>query len=473
MNFEAIIGLEIHVQMRTESKMFSSAPVTFGKTPNSFTSPLDLAFPGALPIVNKQAVINAIRVCNALHMEIDDLLVFERKNYFYSDLPKGYQITQQFRPIGKNGYLTINLNGVDKKICIKRLHLEEDTCKQHHTNDVTLLDYNRSGIPLLEIVSEPTIKSGLEAVKYVDEIRSIVSFLGVSNGKMEEGSLRVDVNVSLINIESGIAGTKVEIKNLNSFSNIQKAIDYEIKRQSNLFDSGQKVKQETLKYDESKKKTIPMRIKTSDVDYKFFTDPNIVSVKLSKEFIDETIKTSPELAKAKYFRYRELGLSDYDCALLTSEKDVYYYFELSMSKCSPKLLANWINGEIQSYLNKTNASIKDFPIKSDDLCELIQFIESGEISNNQAKLIFNEMLNTGKEAKTIIKDMGLSQESVINVLVSVVKQVLDNNTQAINDYKAGKNRAVGYLVSQVMKFTNGKANPSITNKLIIEELQRR
>ena len=293
MNFEAIIGLELHVEMKTKSKLFSSAPVSFGAEPNTKTLPFDMAFPGSMPILNKQAVINAIRVCNALNMTIDDELWFDRKNYFYSDLPKGYQITQQRRPIGSNGYLVADGN----KINIERLHLEEDTCKQLHSGNYTYLDFNRAGVPLLEIVSKPEIRNGKEAMTFVEKIRSIVTFLDVSNGKMEEGSLRCDVNISLRPIGQKSFGTKVEIKNLNSLANIQKAIDYEIKRQESLLLSGGHVKQETRRFDETTKKTVLMRVKTDEIDYKCFTEPNILPLKLSKEFIETAIKTSPQLAE--------------------------------------------------------------------------------------------------------------------------------------------------------------------------------
>ena len=290
MNFEVIVGLEIHVEMKTKSKMFSSAPVTFGKTPNTMVVPFDMAFPGTLPTVNKQAVINAIRVCHALHMSIDNELWFDRKNYFYSDLPKGYQITQKARPIGRTGYVEINLDGQKKRINFERLHIEEDACKQVHYKDCTHLNYNRAGIPLAEIVSLPEIHNGKEAMLIVDKIRSIVSFLDVSSGKMEEGTLRCDVNVSIRPYGCKTFGTVVEIKNINTLTNIQRAIDYEIKRQEALLLSGQIVKKETRRYDESKKQTILMRNKTDDVDYKYFTEPNIPPIKLSDEFIKEAKK---------------------------------------------------------------------------------------------------------------------------------------------------------------------------------------
>ena len=474
MEYEVVIGLEIHVQMKTKSKMFSSAPVSFGCEPNTKADINDLAFPGTMPTVNKQAIINAIRVCKALHMEIDDTLIFERKNYFYSDLSKGYQITQEFRPIGRNGYLTIKSNGKDKKIGISRLHIEEDACKQLHESDRSLLDYNRSGIPLIEIVSKPEIKDSKEAVKYVEEIRSIVSFLGVSSGKMEEGSIRVDINVSMKDKNSNNYGTRVEIKNVNTLNNIQTAIDYEIKRQSKLLESGDVVKQFTRRYDESKKKTTTMRVKVDSIDYKYFTDSNLPPIKLSEEFIEDAIKSSPRLASERFSEYKKFGLNDYDASLILSDVEIANYFESGLkSGCSPKLLANWINVEVQGYLNKYNISINEFTINSEDLGELIKFVEHGDISSTQAKVLFNKMIETKKTAKTLINDMGLTQESDINVLVVIVNEIIDNNPQVITDYKAGKNRVIGFLVGQVMKKTSGKANPAIVNKLILDEMKRR
>ena len=474
MEFEAVIGLELHAQINTKSKMFSSAPVSFALTPNSSTDLLDFAFPGSLPTVNKEAVIATIKMCHALNMEIDDTLIFERKNYFYSDLSKGYQITQQFRPIGKNGYLTIKLNNETKLIGITRLHLEEDTCKQLHTSDVSLLDYNRSGIPLLEIVSKPDIKNGAEAVKYVEKMRSILSFLGVCDGKMEEGSLRVDINISLKHQESTSFGTKVEIKNLNSFSNIQKAIDYEIDRQSKLLESGNKIKQETRRYDEKQKKTVPMRIKLNSIDYKFFTDPNIPPIRLSSDFINAAIASSSELAESKKQRYMSLGINEISSNILTSEVNLSNYFDNCLRfGCSPILLSNWVITDVLSFLNKNNIEIKEFPIEEENLANLVLLIDEGKISGKQAKVLFNKMIETKKDVKILISDMGLSQENDINVLLGIISEVLNNNEQAIIDYKLGKDRAVGYLIGQVMKLTNGNANPTLVNKLIVEELKRR
>ncbi len=474
MDFEAIIGLEIHVEMKTKSKMFSSAKVSFGEDSNTEVVPLDMAFPGTLPLLNKQAVINAIRVCNALHMEIDDELWFDRKNYFYSDLPKGYQITQQDRPIGKNGYLEIELSTGKKKINIERLHMEEDTCKQLHSWDCSLLDYNRAGIPLIEIVSCPDLRSGEEAMKYVEKIRSIVSFLEVSDGRMEEGSLRCDVNISIKDKNSSVLGTKVEIKNLNSIANIQKAIDFEIARQQVVLLTGGKVIQETRRFDEGIKETVTMRLKTDAVDYKYFTEPNIAPIKLSKSFIEDAITSSPELAEVKLARYQTLGLNEYDCGLLISNKESSDYFDEALkSGANAKLLANWVLVDVQAILNKDNISIKEFKVSPKHLADLIKLIEKGDISNKQAREFFAKMVIDDADPNKLLKESGTTLISDVDSLLAIITKVLDNNAQSIADYKAGKDRALGFLVGQVMRLSQGKANPAMTSKLLVEEINKR
>ena len=474
MEFEAVIGLEIHVEMKTKSKMFSSGPVSFGEDPNTQVNIVDMGYPGVMPTVNKQAVINAIRVSNALHMNIDDTVMFERKNYFYSDLPKGYQITQQFRPIGSEGYLEINTSSGVRRIGIERLHMEEDTCKQLHSWDFSLLDYNRAGIPLIEIVSKPDIRTGEEAAKYVEKIRSIVTFLDVSDGKMEEGSLRCDVNISLREKGTEKFGTKVEIKNLNSIANIQKAIDFEISRQSIILDFGGVIEQETRRFDEGSKETVLMRVKTDAVDYKYFTEPNIAPIKLSKEFVDNAIATSPELAEVKLERYQKLGLNEYDSNLLIADHNIANYFDEGIKLgVNPKLFANWVIGDIQSVLNKEGIDITAFSIKPALMVELIKLIEEGKISNKQARDFFAEMLKEPVSPKELLQKSGTSLISDEETLKAVVNEVLSVNEQSIIDYKNGKDRALGFLVGQVMKKTQGKANPALANKLIVEELKRR
>ena len=476
MEFEPVIGLEIHVELKTKSKMFSTAPVAYGKEPNTLCAPLDMAFPGTLPTVNKEGVIYAIRVSNALHMKIDNELHFDRKNYFYSDLPKGYQITQDRRPIGSDGYLEIEVDGKTKRIGIERLHIEEDTCKQLHFPAFTLLNYNRAGTPLIEIVSKPELRSGEEAMKYVEKIRSIVVFSGVSDGKMEEGSLRVDTNVSIRPKGSNTFGTKVEVKNINSINYVQKAIDFEVNRQAKLLEEGKEVLQETRRYDDKKNETISMRLKTDSVDYKYYPEANITPIKLSDEFIQNAINSCPELAESKKNRYiKEHGLNDYDASLLVSEKAVSdYYDEATKYSKAYKLLANWINVDVAAYLNKNIIPITEFPLSPERLAGLVKMVEASEVNSNQAREIFAKMLETNVDANKAKEMLGISSQiSDLDFIKDTINKVLEANPQAIIDYKEGKGRALGFLVGQTMKLTQGKINPKLATDLLSEELKKR
>ncbi len=472
MELRAIIGLEIHVEMNTKSKMFSDAPVSFGQLPNTQVSAFDMSFPGTMPTVNKQAVINAIRVSNALNMTIDNVLMFDRKNYFYSDLPKGYQITQYFRPIGRNGCLTFNSGDENITINIERLHLEEDTCKQFHVDDFSYLDFNRAGIPVIEIVTKPEFKSGQEVRKFVELIRSIVVFLDVSHGKMEEGNIRVDLNVSLE--DDNKRWSKVEIKNLNSLSNIEKAINYEVNRQKDLVIKGKTIGRETRRYDETNDRTVMLRIKTDSVDYRYFTDPNIPPIKLSDEFIKNAIDTSPELAHVKQKKYKTLGLSDYDANLITNSKETCAYFEKGLETgCSPKTLANWINIQVQKVLKLKCISINEFSISAKELGELILLVEEHKINNSQAKSVFNEAVETGNSVIDVINKNKTNHILDENEILDLIKEIINSNQNLVNDYKNGKEKVVGYIVGLVMSKTQRKADPSLTNKLTVVELRRR
>lgn len=474
MNFETIVGIEIHVEMKTKSKMFSLAPISFGLKPNSEVVAFDMAFPGTMPRVNKEAVRNAIRVSNALHMAIDPEIWFDRKNYFYSDLPKGFQITQQARPIGSDGYLVINVNGKDKKIGIERLHMEEDTCMQHHFSDYTLLDYNRAGIPLIEIVSKPEIRSGEEARKYVEKIREIVTFSNVSDGKMEEGSLRCDVNVSIRPYGSDKFGTKVEIKNLNSIANVEKAIDFEAKRQSELLLLGQEVEQETRRYDEAKKETVLMRKKTDAADYKYFTEPNIPPIKLSLDFIQDAIDTCPELYDQKLERFlKNYGLNEVDAKIILTSVDMAnYYDEAAKFTKLYQPLANFMISDVNGYLNKNAISILDFKVEPKFISELVELLQSKKINSSQGKQIFEKLVKENKSPLIIQKEVGavlINDEAEIHKLVL---EVIEANPTLRDDFKAGKTRAQGFVMGQIMKKTGGKVNPGIANKIILEELKK-
>ncbi len=476
MNFEPVIGLEIHVQMKTKSKMFSSSPNSFSRFPNSEVTPFDMAFPGTMPVVNKQAVINAIRVANALHMNIDHTLHFDRKNYFYADLPKGFQITQQRRPIGSNGYLMIkDKDGNPKRIGIERIHMEEDTCKQLHFVDYSLLDYNRAGAPLVEIVSYPEMRSDVEASRYVEAIRNIVVYSLTSDGKMEEGSLRVDVNVSLRPYGSSEFGTKVELKNLNSLKNIELALAYEISRQSSILLSGGKVEQETRRFDESSGKTILMRKKTDAVDYKYFPEPNITPIRLSDEFVNEAISTCPELYDSKKNRYLSYGLAEVDADIILSSLDMAYYFEkcIKGNEKLAKTISNFLIVETNSYLNKNGLTMADFKLAPTDLAKLASMQEEG-YSHKQCADIFFYCLDNGSSIEDAVKALHIEKQSNdASEILPMVSEVLDANPQSIADFKGGNGRAIGFLIGQVMKKGKGKINASLVAKIMNEEINKR
>ena len=476
MNFEPVIGLEIHVQMKTKSKMFSSSPNSFSRFPNSEVTPFDMAFPGTMPVVNKQAVINAIRVANALHMNIDHTLHFDRKNYFYADLPKGFQITQQRRPIGSNGYLMIkDKDGNPKRIGIERIHLEEDTCKQLHFVDYSLLDYNRAGAPLVEIVSYPEMRSDVEASRYVEAIRNIVVYSLTSDGKMEEGSLRVDVNVSLRPYGSSEFGTKVELKNLNSLKNIELALAYEISRQSSILLSGGKVEQETRRFDESSGKTILMRKKTDAVDYKYFPEPNITPIRLSDEFVNEAISTCPELYDSKKNRYMSYGLAEVDADIILSSLDMAYYFEkcIKGNEKLAKTISNFLIVETNSYLNKNGLTMADFKLAPVDLAKLASMQEEG-YSHKQCADIFFYCLDNDSSIEDAVKALHIEKQSNdASEILPMVSEVLDANPQSIADFKGGNGRAIGFLIGQVMKKGKGKINASLVAKIMNEEINKR
>jgi len=475
MEYEAVIGLEIHIETKTKTKMFSSSPIDYSAAPNTLVTPTDLAHPGTLPRVNKRAVENAIRVCYALNMEIDETLYFDRKNYFYSDLPKGYQITQDKRPIGKKGYLDLNIDGQVTRIGITRLHMEEDTAKQLHVLDYSLIDYNRAGIPLIEVVSEPDIRNGKEAAKFVELIREIVTFTDVSDGKMEEGSLRCDVNVSIRPKGREAFGTKVEVKNLNSISNVEKVIDIEIERQKQVLSCGGQVIQETRRYDDELKTTISMRVKNSAVDYKYYPEANLVPIYIGRDFIDDVIKNCPELPTTKRTRYAEqFKLSQFDIDILLASKEVSNYFDESVKHTTNyKLVANLINGEIATFLNKNNLQITSLITSPKNLARVADMINDGKISNKQARTILEHLFVEDQDPVQVAKKLNMVQISDENAILSLVNVVLDENPSVIEDYKNGKDRAFGFLVGILMKKSQGKINPSMASTILKQEIEKR
>lgn len=475
MKYEVIIGLEIHVETKTKTKMFSGASSLFESPANTNVSVIDMAFPGTLPVVNKKAVENAIMLASALNMTIDHELHFDRKNYFYSDLPKGYQITQDRRPIGSDGYLDITLESGEKRINIERLHMEEDTAKQLHLAEFTLIDYNRAGLPLVEIVTKPDIRSGEEAMAFVEAIREIVVFTDVSDGKMEEGSLRCDVNISLRPKGSLKFGTKVEVKNLNSISNIGKVIDAEIKRQSALLDKGETILSETRRYDESVKDTVLMRLKDDAIDYKYFPEGNIAPITLSKAYVEDVIKAMKELPSVKRKRYKQdFKLNNHEINILLQSKDLTLYFDEGAKHTKNyKLLINWVIGELSAYLNKEAKSVTEIALKAQNLAKLVDLVSESKLSNAQAREVFSHIITTNEDPESKAKALNLVQVSDTDFILKVINEVIDENPHVIDDIKNGKDRAMGFLVGQVMKKTAGKVNPALASSLMKQEINKR
>ena len=474
MEYDVTIGIEIHCQLKTDTKMFSGAPTSFGRKANTCVNEIDLGMPGVLPEVNREAVKKAVMACTALHLDIDPLVKFDRKNYYYSDLPKGFQITQQFHPIGRNGYVEIETSEGKKKIRINRIHMEEDTAKQFHLTKFSLLDFNRAGTPLIEIVSEPDMHSGEEAEAYVEALRQTLYYIGVSDCRMEEGSMRCDTNVSISPKGSGVLGTKNEIKNLNSISHIGKAVNYEIERQKKLLEAGEKVLQETRRFDEKSGETVLMRRKEGNVDYKFFPEPNIFPIRLSDEWIKDIQDNMPELPQARKERYRsEYGLSDHDISILISNKEMSDYFEtVTKFTSNAKSACNWLLSDISAWLNTHETTIDQAQLNPENLAKLIAMIDDGKISNAQAKKLVDDLM-AGKDPEVAAKEKGLQQVSDTGAIAAMVNEVMDANPQAIEDFRNGKSRAVGFIVGQVMKKSRGQANPGMVSKMVNEELQKR
>ncbi|MCR6109677.1 Asp-tRNA(Asn)/Glu-tRNA(Gln) amidotransferase subunit GatB [Bacillus sp. A301a_S52] len=477
MSYETVIGLEVHVELKTNSKIFCSCSTEFGAPPNTHTCPVCLGHPGVLPVLNKQAVEFAMKASMALNCEVAELTKFDRKNYFYPDNPKAYQISQFDKPIGENGWIDIEVNGEKKRIGITRLHLEEDAGKLTHVEGKghSLVDYNRVGTPLVEIVSEPDIRSPEEAYAYLEKLKAIMQYTEVSDCKMEEGSLRCDANISLRPVGQKEFGTKAELKNLNSFTHVQKGLEYEEKRQEQELSSGGEILQETRRWDEGRKKTILMRVKEGSDDYRYFPEPDLVNLYINDDWKDKVRASIPELPDARQQRYiNELGLPEYDAGVLTQQKAMSDFFEQGLElEGSPKQLSNWLMGEVSAYLNQNGKDITDVPLTPESLVKMIQLIEKGTISSKIAKKVFKEMIENGGDPEKIVKDKGLVQISDEGEILNMITETLDNNPQSIDDYKNGKDKAIGFLVGQIMKASRGKANPQVVNKLLTEEIKKR
>ena len=466
-----VIGLEVHCELKSSSKNFSSSKNGDGEV-NSNLSVVDIGYPGILPVVNKEAVRKSIMVALALNCEIPDKLIFDRKNYYYPDLPKGYQITQFANPIGTNGYVMINVDGIEKKITIQDTHLEEDTANMDHLSSYSLIDYNRAGVPLLETVTDPCINSAKEAIAYLETLRNMFLYLDVSDARADLGQIRVDVNVSLMKEGDTKLGTRVEMKNINSFTTVKEAIEVEIKRQTEILDNGGVIEQETRRYDEVNKTTVFMRGKVDAIDYKYYTEPNLPPVKLRKEFINSIKESMPVLEYDRKKKYtEEYGIGIVDASTLTKDKKLSDYFESIISNGSnPKDTANIIVGFLLGYLNKNFKTINDIDINSKDFSEVIKMMSEGKISNKQVKDIFTKALDENKKVLEVAKLEG-TQISDKEEIRNIINEVLTSNPNIVNDYKNGKN-VTGFIMGLIMKKTCGKVNPRITNMVLREELEK-
>lgn len=476
MAYKTIIGLEIHVELATKTKMFCSCSNEFGNEANTQCCPVCLGLPGALPVVNKSALEYAIRAGLAFNCNIATNTMMDRKNYFYPDLVKGFQITQSDIPLCSEGYIEVDTKDGSKKVGLIRIHIEEDTGKSIHTESGdSLLDYNRSGVPLIEIVTKPEMNTKEEAQDFLEKLKSTLQYIEISDCKMEEGSLRCDVNLNVVDEERGIKTNISEIKNLNSFSAVGKAIAYEEKRHIALLEEGKNTKRETRRWNEVENKTIVMRSKEVAADYRYGTEPDIAPIVIEKDWIEEIKANLPELPQDKKARFiREYNIPEYDAKVLTQSKELSKFFEetAKLSK-DPKQVSNWIMGDLLRRVNDEGIEIKDLKFTSKDLVDLLNLINDGKISNNIGKKVFREMFETGKKPEDIVKEKGLIQISDEKELMNIVKKVLDENEKSVMDYKNGKKRALGYIIGQVMKATKGKANPQLVNKIVSDMLNEK
>lgn len=470
--YETVIGLEVHVELHTQSKIFCGCATSFGAPPNSHTCPVCLGHPGVLPVLNRQAVEYAMKAAMALNCVVATHSKFDRKNYFYPDSPKAYQISQYDQPIGEHGWIDIEVNGETKRIGITRVHLEEDAGKLTHVDGgyASLVDFNRVGTPLIEIVSEPDLRSPEEAKAYLEKIRAIMQYCDVSDVKMEEGSLRCDANISLRPYGQEKFGTKAELKNMNSFRGVQRGLEYEELRQAETLSEGGVIVQETRRWDEAQGKTLSMRGKEQAHDYRYFPDPDLVRLHISDEWKASVRASIPELPDARKERYTsEYGLPGYDAEVITSSLKLAEFFEESLSYTKDaKAVSNWMMGDLLGYLNANNIEIDAVKITGQGLGEMIGLLEKGTINGKIAKTVFKSMLETGKRPQQIVEEQGLVQISDEGAIKGIVEQVIAANPQSVADFRAGKEKAIGFLVGQVMKESKGKANPALANKLILE-----
>lgn len=473
MKYKVVVGLEMHCELKSNSKVFSSAENSYNELANANVRPVDMAFPGTLPVVNKECVRKALLMSMVLNCKQPEYVYFDRKNYYYPDLPKGFQITQMHDPVGVDGNIIIECDDYEKNVLIHDIHLEEDAASLDHYYDTSLIDYNRAGVPLLELVTEPCLSSAEEAVAFLETMRRIYQYCGVSEADTKKGQIRCDVNVSIMDPDATELGTKVEIKNINSFGNVYDAIIYEVKRQSELKDAGRydEVVQETRRFDEETGTTIHMRSKVDAIDYKYFVEPNIPKYKIDKKWLDEIRKDIPVLPRERKNKYiNEYGLSEYDANIIIKEKEYADYFEKCISLgMDKKQAANWLIVQIIAYLNKYEITLQDFYLTPEYLNQIISELDKGTISSKQAKEIFFKSLEENKEPKNFISKEN-SQISDINTLNNIIDNIISNNINQVNAYKSGKTNLFDYFVGQVMKETKGKANPTITKEILKDKL---
>lgn len=474
MAYKVVIGLEMHCEMKSNSKVFSGAENSYNEIPNSNIRPVDMAFPGTLPVVNKECIRKALLMSMVLNCKQPEYMYFDRKNYYYPDLPKGFQITQCDAPVGVDGKIEIECNDKLIPVYIHDIHLEEDAASLDHYYDTSLIDYNRAGVPLLELVTEPCLHSAEEAVAFLEHMRSVYKYCDVSEADTKKGQIRCDVNVSIMNPDDDKLGTRVEIKNINSFGNVYDAIVYEVKRQSALKDAGKydEVEQETRRFDEETGTTIRMRSKVDAIDYKYFVEPNIPKYKISKEWLDDIKKTIPKLALERKEDYiNNLGLSSYDATILVKEKEISDYFDyLIKENIDAKTAANWVCVQILGYINKHDILIKDFYLTPERLVTILKALESKKISSKQAKEIFFKAIEEQKDPSVLLKSPDMNQITDEKEIEKIVDKVLTNNETQVNDYKNGKTNLFDYFVGQVMKETRGKASPVITKQILKNKL---
>ncbi len=478
--YKVTIGLEVHVQLKTASKIFCGCSAEFGAEPNTHTCPVCTGMPGTLPVLNRKVVEYAMKAAIATNCTIAPYSIFARKNYFYPDLPKNYQISQYEKPLAENGYIELNINGGRKKVDILRIHLEEDAGKLvHDMSEGSLVDFNRTGTPLMEIVTTPCIGSSAEAQEYLKILKSILQYIEVSDCDMEKGSLRCDANISVKPYGEEGLGVKTEVKNMNSFRGIQRAIDYEAKRQMEALDGGEVIHQDTRLWDEKAGKTFSMRSKEEAHDYRYFPDPDLVPVVVSERWKGEILKTLPELPGARCGRFiKEYGLSEYDSSILTAEKALADFYEdcagrkgTDRDKKLCKAIANWVMGDLMKHLNEQNITIKESPVSPGMIVAMIALIDKGTISGKIAKTVFNDMYRTGRPPEDIIKEKNLVQVSDEGAIMKIIEEVIKENPDTVEKYKGGKEKALGFLIGQAMKKSRGKANPAMVNSIMREKLK--